>query len=84
MGAKIAFYAVAKTTGMNDSSKMDELGQGICSRIKAGKPDTVGQWMKLTGDIAAKVAIAAVTSDCPSTSRSLARNAVTSRESANP
>jgi hypothetical protein len=69
MGAKIAFYAVAKTTGMDDSAKMDELAQGICSRIKAGKPDTVGQWMKdtfqLTGDIAAKVAIAAVTSDCP-------------------
>ena len=69
MGAKIAFYAVAKTAGMSDSAKMDELAQGICSRIKAGKPDTVGQWMKdtfqLTGDIAAKVAIAAVTSDCP-------------------
>ena len=68
MGAKIAFYAVAKAAGMNDSAKMDELAEGICSRIEKGKPDTVGQWMKdtfqLTGDTAAKVAIAAVTSDC--------------------
>ena len=69
MGAKIAFYAIAKTAGLNNSDKMDELAAGICSRIESGKPDTVGPWMKdvfqLTGDVAAKVAIAAVTSDCP-------------------
>lgn len=69
MGAKFAFYAVAKAAGMNDSAKMDELAEGICSRIKKGKPDTVGPWMKdtfqLTGDVAAKVAIAGVTSNCP-------------------
>lgn len=69
MGAKIAFYAVAKAAGMNDSAKMDELAEGICSRIKKGNPETVGQWMKdtfqLTGDVAAKVAIAGVTSNCP-------------------
>lgn len=69
MGAKIAFYAVATTAGMNDSAKIDELAEGICSRIEAGKPETVGSWMKdtfqLTSDVAAKVAIAAVTSDCP-------------------
>lgn len=69
MGAKIAFYAVAKAAGMNDSSKMDDLAEGICSRIKKGQSDTVGQWMKgtfqLTGDTAAKVAIAAVSSVCP-------------------
>ena len=69
MGAKIAFYAIAKTAGLNDSAKMDQLAAGICSRIESGKPDTVGPWMKdafqLSGDVAAKVAIAAVTSDCP-------------------
>ena len=69
MGAKIAFYAIAKAAGLNDSAKMDELAAGICSRIESGKPDTVGPWMKddfqLTGDVAAKVAIAAVASDCP-------------------
>lgn len=68
LGAKIAFYAVAKAAGMDDSAKMDELAEGICSRIEKGEPDTVGQWMKdtfqLSGDTAAKVAIAAVTSDC--------------------
>lgn len=68
LGAKIAFYAVTKAAGMNDSAKMDELAEGICSRIEKGKPETVGQWMKdtfqLTGDTAAKVAIAAVTSHC--------------------
>src|SRR4051794_12324314 len=31
MGAKIAFYAVAKAAGMDDSAKMDELASGICS-----------------------------------------------------
>ena len=69
MGAKIAFYAIAKAAGMNDSAKMDELADGICSRIKSGKPDTVGPWMKdafqLNGDVAAKIAVAAITSDCP-------------------
>ena len=68
LGAKVAFYAVAKAAGMDDSAKMDELAEGICSRIEKGEPDTVGQWMKdtfqLSGDTAAKVAIAAVTSDC--------------------
>ena len=69
MGAKIAFYAIAKAAGMNDSAKMDELADGVCSRIKSGKPDTVGPWLKdsfhLNGDVAAKVAIAAITSGCP-------------------
>jgi hypothetical protein len=69
LGAKIGFYAIAKAAGLNDSAKMDELAAGICSRIESGKPDTVGPWMKevfqLTGDVAAKVAIAAVTSHCP-------------------
>ena len=69
MGAKIGFYAIAKAAGLNDSAKMDELAAGICSRIESGKPDTVGPWLQddfqLTGDVAAKVAIAAVTSDCP-------------------
>lgn len=69
MGTKIAFYAIAKAAGMNDSAKMDELADGICSRIKSGKPDTVGPWMKdafqLNGEVAAKVAVAAITSECP-------------------
>lgn len=69
LGAKTVFYAVAKAAGMNESAKMDALAEGICSRIKQGQPDTVGQWMKATfqleGDTAAKVAIAAVASDCP-------------------
>jgi hypothetical protein len=68
-GEKIAFYAIAKAAGLNDSAKIDDLAKGICDRIKAGKPNTVGPWMKdtfqLTGDVAAKVAIAAVTSSCP-------------------
>ena len=69
MGAKIAFYAIAKAAGMKASAKMDALADGICSRIKSGKPETVGPWLKdafeINGDVAAKVAIAAITSGCP-------------------
>lgn len=69
VGTKIAYYAIAKAAGMNDSAKMDELADGTCSRIKSGKADTVGPWVKdafqLEGDVAAKVAIAAITSQCP-------------------
>ena len=69
LGGKIAFYAVAKAAGMNDSAKMDALAEGICTRIKSGNPATVGPWMKdtfeLQGDVAAKVAIAAITAECP-------------------
>lgn len=69
MGAKIAFYAVAKAAGMDDSAKMDELASGICSRIESGKPDEVGPWMKdtfkLDGDVAAKVAVIAIEVQCP-------------------
>jgi hypothetical protein len=69
LAAKIAFYAVAKAAGMNDSAKMDELAKGICGRIEAGKPATVGPWMKnnfhLKGDVAAKVAVAAILFECP-------------------
>ena len=69
LAAKIAYYAVAKAAGMNDSAKMDELAKGICGRIEAGKPSTVGSWMKndfrLKGDVAAKVAVAAILFECP-------------------
>ena len=69
MGAKIAFYAVAKAAGMDDSAKMDELASGICSRIEASKADAVGPWMKdtfqLEGDVAAKVAVIAIEFQCP-------------------
>ena len=69
MGAKIAFYAVAKAAGMTESAKMDELAGGICSRIKSGKPGDVGPWMKdtfqLDGDVAAKVAVTAIEVQCP-------------------
>ncbi len=69
VGAKIAFYAIAKAAGMNDSEKMDELAEGICSRIESGKQGTVGPWMKdtfqLGGDVAAKVAITAIEVQCP-------------------
>ncbi|GGB91134.1 hypothetical protein GCM10011314_33720 [Knoellia flava] len=69
MGAKIAFYAVAKAAGMTESAKMDELAAGICSRIGAGKPEDVGPWMKdtfkLEGDVAAKVAVTAIEVQCP-------------------
>ncbi|MDN5769245.1 MAG: hypothetical protein L0H96_26270 [Humibacillus sp.] len=69
MGAKIAFYAIAKAAGMNDSAKMDDLAKGVCSRIESGKQATVGPWMKetfkLDGDVAAKVAIAAIEIQCP-------------------
>lgn len=69
IGAKIAFYAVAKAAGMDESAKMDELASGICSRIESGKPDTVGSWMKdtfdLEGDTAAKVAVIAIEFQCP-------------------
>lgn len=69
MGAKIAYYAVAKAAGMDDSAKMDELASGICSRIESGKPDTVGPWMKdtfqLEGDTAGKVAVTAIEFQCP-------------------
>ena len=69
IGAKIAFYAIAKTAGVNESAKMDELAGGICSRIESGKPATVGPWMEdafqLRGDVAARVAIAAIEFQCP-------------------
>ena len=69
MGAKIAYYAIAKAAGMNESAKMDELASGICSRIRLGKAATVGPWMQdnfhLKGDIAARVAIAAIDFQCP-------------------
>ncbi|WP_344951605.1 hypothetical protein [Terrabacter ginsenosidimutans] len=69
LAAKITFYAVAKAAGMNDSAKMDQPAKGICSRIAAGKPATVGPWMKndfhLKGDVAAKVAVAAILFECP-------------------
>lgn len=69
VGAKIAFYAIAKAAGMNESAKMDELAKGICSRIESGKPATVGAWMddtfQLKGDVAGKVAIAAIVFECP-------------------
>lgn len=68
-GGKVAFYAVAKAAGMDDSAKMDELARGICDRIESGKPATVGPWMKnafhLKGDIAARVAVVAILSECP-------------------
>ena len=69
MGARIAFYAVAKAAGMTETAKMDELASGICSRIESGKADTVGPWMKdtfkLEGDVAAKVAVTAIEVQCP-------------------
>ena len=69
MGAKIAFYAVAKAAGMTESAKMDELASGICSRIESGKPADVGPWVKdtfdLEGDVAAKVAVIAIEVHCP-------------------
>lgn len=37
MGAKIAFYAIAKAAGMNDSAKMDDLAKDVCSRVESGK-----------------------------------------------
>lgn len=68
-GGKIFFYAVAKEAGLTDMAAMDELANGICSRITAGEPTTVGPWMKetfnLEGDLAAKVAIVAVQATCP-------------------
>lgn len=69
MGSKIVFYAAAKAAGMDDSAKMDELADGICSRIRDGKPTEVGPWMKddfkLEGDVAAKVATIAIQAVCP-------------------
>ncbi|WP_156971462.1 hypothetical protein [Knoellia sinensis] len=69
LGAKIAFYAVAKAAGMDDSAKMDELASGTCTRIESGKPADVGPWLKdtfqLQSDAAAKVAIAAIEFQCP-------------------
>lgn len=69
MGAKIAYYAVAKAAGLTESAKMDELASGICSRITSGKPGDVGPWMKdafqLEGDVAAKVAVVAIEVHCP-------------------
>lgn len=69
IGAKIGFYAIAKAAGMDDSAKMDQLAEGVCSRIDSGKQNTVGAWLEdsfqLTGDVAAKVAIAAITFQCP-------------------
>jgi hypothetical protein len=69
VGAEIAFYAIAKAAGMDDSAKMDELASGICSRIESGKPATVGSWMadtfRLKGDVAGKVAVAAIVFACP-------------------
>lgn len=69
LGGKIAFYAAAKAAGVDDSTKMDELARGICDRIESGKPATVGPWMKdafhLRGDVAAKVAVVAILSECP-------------------
>ena len=69
LGAKIAFYAIAKAAGMSDSAKIDELASGICRRIESGKPATVGPWMagtfQLKGDVAAKVAVAAIEFSCP-------------------
>lgn len=77
IGAKIAYYAIAKAAGMNDSARMDELAIGICSRIESGKQATVGPWMKgtfqLEGDVAAKVAITAIKVQCPQL-KSLAGN----------
>ncbi|KGN37591.1 hypothetical protein [Knoellia subterranea] len=69
MGAKIAFYAVAKAAGMDESARMDELAAGTCTRIESGKPGDVGPWLKdefrLEGDTAAKVAISAIAFQCP-------------------
>lgn len=69
LGAKIAFYAIAKAAGLNDSTKMDQLASGICTRIASKEPATVGPWMRdnfrLRGDVAAKVAIAAIEFHCP-------------------
>ncbi|WP_156971507.1 hypothetical protein [Knoellia sinensis] len=69
MGAKIAFYAVAKAAGMSESAKMDELASGTCSRIESGTPGEVGPWLKeefnLEGDTAAKVAVMAIEFQCP-------------------
>lgn len=69
LGAKIAYYAVAKAAGMDDSAKMDELASGICNRIESGTADTVGPWMKdtfqLEGDVAGKVAAIAIEFQCP-------------------
>ena len=69
IGAKIGFYAVAKAAGMDDSGQMDQLAQGVCGRIESGKQNTVGAWLddsfQLTGDVAAKVAIAAIAFQCP-------------------
>ena len=69
MGAKIAFYAVAKAAGLTEAAKVDELATGICSRIESGKPEDVGPWMKdtfrLEGDVAAKVAVTAIEVQCP-------------------
>lgn len=69
LGAKIAFYAIAKAAGIDESAKIDALASGICSRIESGKPATVGPWMadtfQLEGDVAAKVALAAIEFACP-------------------